>query len=400
MRKKDDAGRIPRRIALFSPVPWLSPESPRNANDGTAIAHCLHRMKAHFKRWTIRSAWLLGIAAVAAFAWLKFGVKAETNALVSGNGRIEAVEIDIAAKTPGRIRKILVREGDFVTAGQVVAHMDTDVLEAELRQAEAQLRQAESAVAMASNQVRLREAEKAAALAVLTQREAEHEIALKHLSRSSLLVREGAGTQQQADDDGALVMGAGAAISAAHAQLAATDAAIATARSQVASVKSETEAARARIERVRADITDSALRAPRDGRVQYLVAQSGEVVGSGGRVLNMADLSDVFMTFFLPATAVGRVALGSEVRLVLDAAPGYTIPARVSFVADVAQFTPKTVETAAEREKLMFRVRAHIPPDLLRKHILQVKTGLPGMAYVKLEPTAPWPALLQDGLLQ
>jgi HlyD family secretion protein len=357
-------------------------------------------MKAHLKRWTIRSAWLLGIAAVAVFVWLKFGVKDETNALASGNGRIEAVEIDIAAKTPGRIRNILVREGDFVTAGQVVAHMDTDVLEAELRQAEAELRQAESVIGMARSQVLLREAEKAAALAVLTQREAEHEIALKHRSRSSALVREGVVTQQQADDDGALVLGAAAAVSAARAQLAAADAAIATARSQVASVKSATQAGRARIERIRADITDAALRAPRDGRVQYLVAQSGEVVGSGGRVLNMADLSDVFMTFFLPAAAVGRVALGCEARLVLDAAPGSIIPAHVSFVADVAQFTPKTVETAVEREKLMFRVRAHIPPDLLRKHILQVKTGLPGMAYVKLDPAAPWPALLQDGLMR
>ena len=357
-------------------------------------------MKAHLKRWTIRSAWLLVIGAVAVFVWLKFGVKEKPNALVSGNGRIEAVEIDIAAKTPGRIRNILVREGDFVTAGQVVAQMDTDALEAELRHGEAQLHQAESAVAMARSEVLLREAEKAAALAVLTQREAEHEIAVKHHSRSSLLFRAGAGTQQQADDDSALVTGAGAAISAAHAQIAAADAAIATARSQVANVTSAMHAARARIERIRADISDSALRAPRDGRVQYLVAQSGEVVGSGGRVLNMADLSDVFMTFFLPASAVGRVALGSEVRLVLDAAPGSVIPAHVSFVADVAQFTPKTVETAVEREKLMFRVRAQIPPDLLRKHILQVKTGLPGMAHVKLDASAPWPRALQDGLLQ
>jgi HlyD family secretion protein len=210
----------------------------------------------------------------------------------------------------------------------------------------------------------------------------------------------GAGSQPQADAAGALVWGAAAAISAAHAQLAAADAAIATARSQVAGVKSAAESARARIERIRADITDSALRAPRDGRVQYLVAQSGEVVGSGGRVLNIADLSDVFMTFVLPAAAEGRIALGSEVRLVLDAAPGYVIPAHVSFVADVAQFTPKTVETAVEREKLMFRVRAQVPADLLRKHILQVKTGLPGMAYVKLDPAAPWPAQLQKGLVQ
>jgi HlyD family secretion protein len=87
--------------------------------------------------------------------------------------------------------------------------------------------------------------------------------------------------------------------------------------------------------------------------------------------------------------------LGSEVRLVFDAAPEYVIPAHVSFVADVAQFTPKTVETAAEREKLMFRVHARIPPDLLEKYVLQIKTGLPGVAYVRLHPTDPWPEQLQ-----
>ena len=114
----------------------------------------------------------------------------------------------------------------------------------------------------------------------------------------------------------------------------------------------------------------------------------------------MVDLSDVYMTFFLPTVAVGKVALGSEVRLVLDAAPEHVIPANVSFVADVAQFTPKTVETAVEREKLMFRVRAQIPPELLKKYIQQVKTGLPGVAYVKLDAKAPWPAHLQTNLLQ
>jgi HlyD family secretion protein len=101
------------------------------------------------------------------------------------------------------------------------------------------------------------------------------------------------------------------------------------------------------------------------------------------------------MSFFLPTDVVGRVALGTEVRLLLDAAPQYVIPAQVSFVADVAQFTPKTVETASERQQLMFRVRAQISPDLLKEHITQVKTGLPGMAYIRLDPTAQWPVHLQ-----
>ena len=86
--------------------------------------------------------------------------------------------------------------------------------------------------------------------------------------------------------------------------------------------------------------------------------------------------------------------------LVLDAAPDYVVPAEVSFVASEAQFTPKTVETASEREKLMFRVRARIPIELLQRRITQVKTGLPGMAHVKLDPGVPWPERLERNLVR
>lgn len=99
---------------------------------------------------------------------------------------------------------------------------------------------------------------------------------------------------------------------------------------------------------------------------------------------------------FLPETVAGRVRIGSEVRLVLDAAPDVVIPAKISFVADVAQFTPKTVETQSERQKLMFRVRAKIDPALLQRHIALVKTGLPGMAYVRIDSQAAWPDKLSN----
>ncbi|MDC8640629.1 HlyD family efflux transporter periplasmic adaptor subunit, partial [Xanthomonas hortorum pv. hederae] len=180
-----------------------------------------------------------------------------------------------------------------------------------------------------------------------------------------------------------------------RAQVAAAQAAVAAARAQVVGARSSVDAAAATVARVQADIADSELRAPRDGRVQVRVAQPGEVLGGGGRVLNLLDLSDVYMTFFVPETAAGRIALGSEVRLVLDAAPDVVIPAAVSFVASQAQFTPKTVETASERQKLMFRVRAQIPPDLLRQYLDQVKTGVPGVAWLKVDPQAEWPASLQ-----
>lgn len=155
------------------------------------------------------------------------------------------------------------------------------------------------------------------------------------------------------------------------------------------------EAVKATVDRLQADINDSELKAPLNGRVQYRIAEPGEVLGAGGRLLSMVDLTDVYMTFFLPTEAAGKVALGSDIRLVLDALPNYVIPAKASFVASVAQFTPKTVETESERLKLMFRVRARIDPHLLKQHIDQVKTGVPGMAYVKLDSAAAWPTNLE-----
>jgi HlyD family secretion protein len=171
-------------------------------------------------------------------------------------------------------------------------------------------------------------------------------------------------------------------------------AAISAAQAQVIDAEAAVEAARAAIESIAADIADSTLTSPRAGRVQYRVAQPGEVLSPGGRVLNLVDLGDVYMTFFLPTAQAGRLGIGADARIVLDAAPQYVIPAKVSFVADVAQFTPKTVETALEREKLMFRVRAQIDRELLLKHLEQVKTGLPGVAWVRIDPQAEWPARL------
>lgn len=350
------------------------------------------------KKWLLRSAVLLAVAVAAFFAWQRYRPAGNEAGIASGNGRIEATEIDVAAKIPGRVKEILVREGDFVKAGQAVAQMDTDVLEADKRQAEAQLQQAKSAVATATSLVAQRESDKAAAEAEVAHRNAELNVSRSQLKRAMALSQQGYVSPQAVDDATARVESAEAAVRAARAQVAAAQAAIASARSQVTGAQSAERAAQASIERIQADIDDAVLRAPRDGRVQYLVAQAGEVVGAGGRVLNMVDLSDVYMTFFLPTAVAGRVAIGAEARIVLDAAPQYVVPASVSFVANVAQFTPKTVETQSEREKLMFRVRAQIPPELLRKHILHVKTGLPGVAYVRLDAKQEWPARLQKKL--
>lgn len=344
--------------------------------------------------------WVGLIMAVAIAVWWMLRPAGLPAGIVAGNGRIEATEINIATKTPGRVVEILAREGDFVQAKAVLARMDTQVLRAQQAEAVAQVRRAEHAYQTAESIVIQRQSEQAAAQAVVSQRRAELDAARKRLKRTQALAGEGATAQQELDDDRARVLSAQAAVSAAQAQVAAANAGIAAAKSQVVESESIIAAARATVLRLQADIDDSELRAPRDGRVQYRIAEPGEVLGAGGRVLNMVDLTDVYMTFFLPTEAAGKVALGSDIRLVLDAAPHYVIPAKASFVASVAQFTPKTVETESERLKLMFRVRARIDPKLLQQHLEQIKTGLPGMAYVKLDPAIDWPPELEIRLPQ
>lgn len=334
------------------------------------------------------------------YAWQQSHTDALPEGIASGNGRIEAVEIDVSAKSPGRIKDILVDEGDFVKAGDVLVRMDTTQLEAQRRQAQAQFQRAKIGVDTANTLIIQREAERTAAAAVVTQREAELDAAERTLTRSERLASSNTISQQVLDNDRATERGAAATVAAAKAQLAASDAGINAAKAQVVDAAAAVESARAAIESIEAEIDDATLRSPRDGRVQYRIAEPGEVLGSGGRVLNLVDLGDVYMTFFLPTAQAGRVALGTEVRLVLDAAPRYVIPAKATFVADVAQFTPKTVESEEERQKLMFRIKAQIAPDLLRKYIQQVKTGLPGVAYVRIDPEAEWPTNLQGTLLQ
>ena len=340
------------------------------------------------KRWT---GYFVGLLVVlAAAAWWLLRPPGLPEGFASSNGRIEATEVDIASKIAGRIDTILVKEGQFVHQGEVLARMDTRVLNEQRLEAAAQIKEAESAVLAARALLDQRQSEMRASEAVVKQRQAELDSTAKRHVRSNALSQRGAVSAQQLDDDRAAAESARAAESA-KAQVSAARAAIEAARTSIIQAQTRVEAAQATERRILADIDDSELKAPRDGRIQYRVAEPGEVLAAGGRVLNMVDLADVYMTFFLPTEQAGLLALGSEARLILDAAPDLVIPANISFVASVAQFTPKTVETRDERLKLMFRVKARIPPELLAQHLEYVKTGLPGMAYVRLDNQHSWP---------
>lgn len=353
-------------------------------------------------QWKHAAAAATAVVAAAAvlMTWAPWAEEAVGEGFVSGNGRIEATEISIATKTGGRVAEIRVNEGDFVQAGQVLVRMELDSLRAQREEAVARLQQAQEAVANARAAVALRESDHASALAVVTQRESELDAAQRRLPRSEKLAQDGFYSSQVLDDDRARVRTLEAALKAARSQAEAAKTGIAAAQTQVGGAQANVRALQATLQRLDVELAEGELKAPRDGRVQFRVAQPGEVIGAGARVLNLLDLSDVYMTFFLPETVAGRVAIGSEVRLVLDAAPDRVVPAKISFVASSAQFTPKTVETESERQKLMFRVRAQIPRELLLKYQAQVKTGLPGVAWVRLDPQAPWPSKLDRQLVQ
>ena len=338
---------------------------------------------------------LVVVAAVVVAAGYFYKQKKEEEELrnpkfYSGNGRLEATEVNLAAKLAGRVEEVLVQEGDMIAKGQPLVRMQVNTLNAQMKQAIAKKKAAETNAAGAAAKVRVRESELEAAKATCQKQQASYDGSKKTYERNKQLVPSGSISQQEMDNTETAFLNAKAALSAAKANVLQAEASVNAAKAEEASMKADIEAAQADIERIQADLDDSLLISTVDGRVQYRIAEAGEVLSAGGRVLNLVDLTDVYMTFFAPEYIAGRIQIGAEVYLVLDALPDIPIPAKVTYVASVAQFTPKTVETQLERQKYMFRVKAHVDPALLKKYIEYVKTGVPGMAWVKINPNAKW----------
>ncbi|WP_289044164.1 HlyD family efflux transporter periplasmic adaptor subunit [uncultured Aliiroseovarius sp.] len=306
------------------------------------------------------------LAAIATIGWYFWD--RQTGGLpegfATGNGRLEADQIDIATKIPGRVAEIRVSEGALVQAGDVLAVMDTRELEAQLARGKADAASAASQV----EEVR----------ALIEQRRAEVKMAQGDFGRASTLADRGVNSQVLADQQKTRLATAEAALHAATARLNTAERGV--------------EAANALVSQYETQIADATLTAPVLGRVLYRLAQPGEVLGGGGKVITLLDLSQVYMEMFLPADQSIRTGLGAEARIRIDSIP-YAIPAYVSFVSPKAQFTPKQVETADEREKLMFRVKVRLPEELVKAYIEQVKTGVRGVAYIRLAGAEdlPWP---------
>jgi HlyD family secretion protein len=372
MRQAQRRGALPPEIIAMVSQTSLQPPAAMPAGPAgvAGLPAVIPQPPPPPRSWR-RHAWLalLLVALVGGGAgyWLTNRGPAIPPGIAWSNGRLEADEIDIATKLVGRIATVLADEGDVVHAGQVVARMDTRDLEASLRQAEAQVTQAEHSIA--------------AAQAELDQAGSQAKLAAQELQRARPLVARGYETQEVLDQRQSQFNVAQGVFTAAQARMGA-----ATAARDAASHNAEV---------IRVNIADATLVAPKDGTIQYRLAHVGEVLGAGGRVFTMLDMGYVYMDVFLPTAEAGRVALGADARIVLDALPQDPLPAKVIFVAGQNQFTPKMVETRSERDRLMFRVRVRLDPKLSQAHALAIRAGLPGLAYVRLDSGQEWPAALR-----
>jgi len=280
-----------------------------------------------------------------------------------GNGRLEATEVDIATKLAGRLAEVLVKEGDVVAKDQIVAKMDTTTLEAQLRQAEAEVARAK--------QARLTAFYKAEGLRLKLN------LADKELERSKNLFAKGSATQQQYDRDQTTKQTLDAEYSASQSAIAEADAAIAAAVAQA--------------ERWKADINDCMLKSPIQGPVLTRLAEPGEVLPAGGKIVTIVDPTDIYMNVYLSEHLAGSVPLNAEAKVLLDAIPDKAFPAKVAYVSEKAQFTPKEVEAAEERQKLVFRAKV----TLQEYNDPRLKPGVPGVAYIRFKPGVKWPSLLK-----
>ncbi len=295
---------------------------------------------------------------------------------IEGSGTIEAREVSVASKIGGQVLEIRAEEGSRVGKGDVLVLIDHETLDIQLRQAEAGVALAEAQLLLLRKGARaedIRQGEE-----TLLQAGANLKVAADDARRMRELAARGSVTPKQRDD--------------AEARLVVTRAQEASAKEALSKLKQlarpeEIGAAEARLAQavaaadlLRKMIVDGTVVSPVAGIVTRRPVEAGELVSPGTTVLTISELDRVHVMLFVTEKELGRVRLGGEADVTIDAAPGRVFKGRVTFISPEAEFTPKNIQTKEDRVKLVFGVKVEIPnPDGA------LKPGLPADAVIVLE---------------
>ncbi|KLT73314.1 acriflavin resistance protein [Neisseria arctica] len=283
----------------------------------------------------------------------------------ASNGRLELNRLDVASLYAGRIKAAPVDEGSYVKEGDILAELASESASSQLDAAKAQKQRAQEAVARADAEIQAYEQQR--------------KVAGLELDNAQKLKRDGLVSDTEVAKRKAALDSATASLNAARAARAEARAAASAAQAQADGAASVSD--------------DMVIRAPISGRVEYTIADAGSVIAAGSKVVSLLNPSDVSMNIFLPNAQMSPLKVGDEARIVLDNIDA-VFPAKISFIATSAQFTPKAVETADERAKLMFKVRLKVPAEVALRYEGLLKGGMTGNGYVRTDAQAQWPANL------
>ena len=282
------------------------------------------------------------------------------------SGHVEATEVRLAPEMGGRVLTLDVKEGDRIAAGARVLTLDATDLSLSIARARTEQASAEAQLRLVrasarTEDVRQAEAQVEASRADVPAAQAEVDAATADLQRFDLLLTRKSGSQKQRDDAATRREVAVARLEAANKRVAAAEAVVA--RVKVGARREEVDVAQARIATTAAAIasleeqlTDAVLVSPVAGVVTEKLAEAGEVIAPRAPVVVITDLDHAWADVYVPEPAIPRITLGQAATLFTDAG-GAGIPGTVTYISPKAEFTPRNVQTAEERAKLVYRIR-------------------------------------------
>lgn len=337
------------------------------------------------------------LAAAAGGGWWLYQQQESTalpDFVFHSNGRLELNRLDVASLYPGRVDRVLVAEGDAVKANEVLVELSSAQSSGQLAAAQAATLRAAELVQRARAGVTQAQQAVARADAEIAAYRQQQKVAKLELDNAKQMRREDLVSASELAKRQADFERATASVKAAQAARAEAQAAVAQGQAAVAEAEAGVKQATAQADTAASADADMAIRSPLTARVEYRLVEPGTVIGAGSRVISLLDPADVSMNVFLPNATVGGLRVGDEARLVLDGIDA-VFPAQVSFIASEAQFTPKAVETADEREKLVFRVKLKVPAEVAQRYDRLLKGGMTGDGYVRRDSSQAWPLALE-----